>query len=292
MLNKLLFFYTETPLHAGTGSSVSVVDLPIQRERATQYPMVQGSGVKGALRSESKLAEQDLNVVFGPTTKTATASDRATASDHAGALAVGDARIVLFPVRSLAGVFAYATSVPVINRLLRDTGGSFTLHPLANTEALTTTRSALNASGKVVLEEYSFTAKADAAVDEIAVWLADNAFPQGDEYAYWRERVKSHLVILPEDAFRDFTMSGTEIRTHVRLDPAKKTVAGSALWTSESVPSDALFYAPVTFRKSRKENDNRNAQDIAQMTMDTVSARIQLGGDETTGQGIVALRWS
>jgi CRISPR-associated protein Cmr4 len=260
-----------------------VVDLPIQRERATQYPMVQGSGVKGALRSESRLGEQDLNVVFGPPT--------ATASDHAGALAVGDARIVLFPVRSLVGVFAYATSVPVINRLLRDTGGSFNLHPLANTEALITKQSALNASGKVVLEEYSFTAKADAAVDNLAAWLADNAFPVGEEYDYWRERVKSHLVILPEDAFRDFTVSGTEIRTHVRLDPAKKTVAEGALWTSESVPSDALFYAPVTFRASRKDKDNRNAEDIAQMTMDTVSPRIQLGGDETTGQGIVALRW-
>lgn len=290
MLNKLLFFYTETPLHAGTGSSVSVVDLPIQRERATQYPMVQGSGVKGALRSESGLAEQDLNVVFGPPT--------ATASDHAGALAVGDARIVLFPVRSLVGVFAYATSLPVINRLAREMGegregrDSFKLPNFETTEALTTKQSALNASGKVVLEEYSFTAKADAAVDKVAQWLADNAFPEGDEYAYWRERVKSHLVILPEDAFRDFTVSGTEIRTHVRLDPAKKTVAEGALWTSESVPSDALFYAPVTFRDSRKEKDTRNAQAIAQLAISNIKNRIQLGGDETTGQGIVALRWS
>jgi CRISPR-associated protein Cmr4 len=283
METKLLFFYTETPLHAGTGSSVSVVDLPIQRERATQYPMVQGSGIKGALRSQADMSPDEIAVVFGPET--------ATASDHAGAISVGDARIALFPVRSLVGVFAYATSVPVINRLARDAGGSFALPMLDTSEALVTSQSRLTAGGKVVLEEYSFNAKADPAVDEAAVWLHENAFPAGGEYAYWRERLMTHLVILPEDSFRDFTVSSTEIRTHIRLDKATKTVADGALWTSESVPSDALFYAPVTFRKSRKKDDLRDVGDIMQLTAEKLPPRIQLGGDETTGQGIAALRW-
>ncbi|NOG48211.1 MAG: hypothetical protein HND48_01265 [Chloroflexi bacterium] len=46
MIKGHLFMYTESALHAGTGASVSAVDLPIQRETNTQYPMVQGSGVK------------------------------------------------------------------------------------------------------------------------------------------------------------------------------------------------------------------------------------------------------
>jgi CRISPR-associated protein Cmr4 len=204
---------------------------------------------------------------------------------------VGDARIALFPVRSLVGVFAYATSVPVINRLARDARGSFALPMLDTSEALVTSQSRLTAGGKVVLEEYSFNAKADRVVDEAAVWLRENAFPAGGEYAYWRERLMTHLVILPEDSFRDFTVSSTEIRTHVRLDKATKTVADGALWTSESVPSDALFYAPVTFRKSRKKGDLRDVGDIMQLTAEKLPPRIQLGGDETTGQGIAALRW-
>ena len=283
METKQLFFYTESSLHAGTGSSVSVVDLPIQRERATQYPMVQGSGMKGAMRSQSDMSKDDIAVVFGPETD--------AASEHAGALSVGDARIVLFPVRSLAGVFAYASSAPVLNRLGREVGQAFKLPTQSNDEALVTTRSGLSASGRVVLEEYSFSAKTDAAVDTVAAWLAENAFPQGEAYDYWRKRVASHLVILPEDAFRDFTVSGTEIRTHIKLDTATKTVAQGALWTSESVPSDALFYAPVAFRDSRKSEDKRNAAAIAQIAMSKLPLRIQLGGDETTGQGMVALRW-
>src|SRR5690349_13579567 len=91
-----LYFYVETPLHVGTGSGLSSVDLPIQRERITQYPMIQGSGLKGKLRATAMAAAQnsdgwtseDVAAVFGPEKE---------GSEHAGALIVGDARILLFP---------------------------------------------------------------------------------------------------------------------------------------------------------------------------------------------------
>jgi CRISPR type III-B/RAMP module RAMP protein Cmr4 len=51
----ILYLYTETPLHAGTGSGLSNIDLPIQRERTTQYPMIQGSSIKGKLRATAEL---------------------------------------------------------------------------------------------------------------------------------------------------------------------------------------------------------------------------------------------
>jgi CRISPR/Cas system CSM-associated protein Csm3 (group 7 of RAMP superfamily) len=43
-----------SPLHAGTGQTVDVIDLPIARERATQLPLVPGSTVKGVLRDEAR----------------------------------------------------------------------------------------------------------------------------------------------------------------------------------------------------------------------------------------------
>ncbi len=102
--SALLFAYCETPVHAGTGRSVGTVDLPIQRERITGFPIVQASSVKGVLRATTQL--------FGP--------DRPEeASSHAGALQVTDLQVVLFPVRSLAGVFAWTTSPSVLARLGR-----------------------------------------------------------------------------------------------------------------------------------------------------------------------------
>ncbi len=282
--SSLLFIYTETSLHAGTGSTVSVVDLPIQRERSTNYPVVQGSGVKGALRAQSTASNGDVEAIFGPETK--------NADKHAGALSVGDARVLLFPVRSLAGVFAYVTCPAVLARLYRDLGDTLPIPAgIAENTALVTSSSKVIAGGKVVLEEYSFAPQPNADVTEIAKWLAANALPQGDEYAYWRWKLDNDLVILPDDAFRDFVTNSTEIVTRVRLEPGKKTVAQGALWTQESLPSDVLLFSTVVARASRRDGDPHTAADMLQKMQETTPARIQLGGDETTGQGFVALKW-
>src|SRR5437764_11733544 len=107
----MLYLYTETPLHAGVGSGLSSIDLPIQRERTTQYPMIQGSGIKGKLRATAEFEKvPDLDILFGSaktddkTAKTNMANAAKSndeSKDYAGALIVGDARILLFPVRSL-----------------------------------------------------------------------------------------------------------------------------------------------------------------------------------------------
>src|SRR5947209_1340089 len=46
----LLGIHALTSLHAGTGTALGVIDLAIQRERHTGWPMVAGSALKGILR--------------------------------------------------------------------------------------------------------------------------------------------------------------------------------------------------------------------------------------------------
>jgi len=285
VLEKSLFLYTETSLHAGTGSSVSAVDLPIQRERTTHYPLVQGSGVKGALRSQTNLRATDIVSIFGPEEKNADA--------HAGAISVGDARIVLFPVRSLSGVFAYVTSTLALARLKRLNSNmpAIPREPDASTAIVTTTSDLIASQKRVVLEEYSFTAVASSELSAIATWLSQNALPTTPEYGYWRAKVLTSLILLPENDFRDFAATSTEITTHVRLNKATKTVETGALWTQEAIPSDALFVVPVTVRNAR-DASKLVAADIVQKLADGyANNRMQLGGDETTGQGVVALKW-
>src|SRR2546430_6941162 len=111
----ILYLYVETPLHAGVGSGLSSIDLPLQRDRTSQYPMIQGSGIKGKLRATAEDVIKDkgvIDILFGPPTS--------GGDDYAGALIAGDARILLFPVRSLNGVFAYTTSYDVLSRFKRD----------------------------------------------------------------------------------------------------------------------------------------------------------------------------
>lgn len=278
-----LFIYTETSLHAGTGSSVSIVDLPIQRERSTQYPLVQGSGIKGALRQQINTEDADKFTLFGPDTQ--------NASDYAGALAVGDAQIVLFPVRSLVGVFAYVTCPHVLARIRRNASGLPALTGTVETGNALLSGNAVSTGGNVVLEEFTFTGTVNGEVTQIAQWLADNALPAGGEYAYWREKLKIGLVVLSDDDFRDFVVNSTEITTRVRLSPGTKTVANGALWTEESLPSDTLLMSAIMVRNARKQQDGRPAAELAELTGKALSgARLQIGGDETTGSGFVALR--
>jgi CRISPR-associated protein Cmr4 len=306
---NLLFLYTETPLHVGSGSSLGTVDLPIQRERHTNLPMVQGSGIKGKLRS---VFEPDGNesptskAIFGP---------QKDGSEHAGALSVGDARILLFPVRALAGVFAWVTCPLVISRLARD------LQMAGQTE-LAWNLNSLEVSGQnayipnsstvkipngnendVVLEEFSFRVQtSNSEVQKFADWLSGNVLPSGAEYKFWRDKIKQDLVIISDEAFTDFCQFSTDVVSRTKLDPATKTVVTGALWTEENLPSDALLYAPLFACDPRMESNKPKKKDEsgdmdATEVLSLVSAhlqnshsRLQLGGNETVGRGLVATR--
>jgi len=150
------------------------------------------------------------------------------------------------------------------------------------------------ANGKVVLEEFAFTAQTDNKVKDIANWLKDNALPVGEEYAYWRDSLEKRLVILPENAFQDFVQLSTEVIARVRIDDTKKTVERGALWTEEHLPSETLLYATLFASKPRVQNPPPDLQDAAAVLRFVQNAidgkRLQLGGDATVGRGIVQAR--
>jgi len=314
---RMLYLYVETPLHAGVGSGLSSIDLPIQRERTTQYPMIQGSGIKGKLRAamegdRKKLSSEEraiIDTLFGPPSKPADEQDNeVSGSTHAGALIAGDARILLFPVRSLAGVFAYTTSHDVLNRFMRDANRGrksldWTIPEAKEHTALVTGKSSITAGNAVVLEEFSFAEdkSVSSEVDNIAKWIANSALPQTEEYKHWRNKMQDSLVILPDDDFRDFVVNATEIITRISINRATKTAAGTALWTEEHLPTDTLLYVPIyatQARKMKKEGDREvpmmPADEILQKAATLEQSQngyIQLGGDETVGRGLVRIHW-
>lgn len=311
--SKMLYLFTESPLHAGAGAGLGAIDLPIQRERVTHYPLVQASGIKGAMRSyavpvgANKTLEEEGNIIFGP-------GETSNAADHAGAFAPGDARILLFPVRSLTGVFAWTTSVDVLRRWQREaTAVSTTNLPTLPQQApdegkcfVSDLRGAV-ANKTVVLEEFAFEVDntQTATVQNLAKWLATHALPTGTEYQWWRDSLQKKLVVLPDDDFRDFTRYATEVLTRIRLEQDTKTVKDGALWTEEHLPVDTLLFTPVRATRFRAEKDkwqnlngwgklqgaDAEAEAVLKWVEKQVNGRIQIGGDETVGRGIVALRW-
>lgn len=307
---RLLFIYTETPLHAGGGTGLGAVDLPIQRERITGYPIVQASGIKGALRSEAEPNNErdsaEKIAVFGPMD-----------AEHAGALSTGDARILLFPVRSLKGVFAWTTSLDVLERFRREalTIGLNNMPVLPkvqpDSDQAYSSGNAVVADKAVVLEEFAFDVIDDPEVNQqsrqLAEWLANNALPSINDvpaYEYWQKKLLESLIILPNDAFRDFVLHATEVVTRVRLEADTKSVIPGALWTQENLPVDSLLYTPVYATRLRMINGqaptawaNLDSHGQAKQVLEWIASknniphRFQLGGDETVGRGLVRLRW-
>jgi len=306
-----LFLYTETPLHVGSGTSFGVADLPIQREKHTYFPIVQSSGLKGVMRqfikeslykNAEEVINETLSIIFGP--------EGERASDHGGALSFSDARIVLFPVRSLNGVFTWITCPLALERFKRDMGLlgqqiNWQLPSDLKHGALTSENCVvLVDEDNIVLEEYTFKTSKSDSVSAVAKFLSLSALPDDKEHSYWSEKLynetgnSSSLVILSDTDFADFVRLSTELITRTRIDHEKGTVASGALWTEEHLPMDSLLYcmllcADPKSNKTQPPAELANAEKILQFMKSKLTNKnlIQLGGDETVGRGLVKVRY-
>lgn len=278
----------------GGGDSVGAIDLAIQREKFTDFPMAAGSGIKGAVRSWFELQSTSeskfkIPLIFGP--------EHGSSSEHAGAISFSDARILLFPIRSVKGVFAWATCLDVLHRLKRDaeltdlnldldipTDGDQTAIVSPNSELLID-------GNKLALEEYTFDAKEIESVKDIARWIADNALPQTEAYSYWRKRLVTHLVILPNDDFRDFTKHSTEVQTRISIVDETGTAKDGSLFYQENLPSESLMYSVVFAQRTMSKTIEKNLDE--DVVMDYLSSlngqHLQIGGDSSIGKGMMSV---
>jgi len=285
---RVVFIYAETAMHVGTGTGLGAVDLPIQREKHTDFPMIQSSGVKGSLRNTAELKLDDtlVKAIFG-------GAAGSEAEDHASAISPSDARILCFPVRALNGVFVWLTCPSVLARFQQDMRLDAVQIPMPQAEqALVSSQSLLLNGNSIVLEEYAYQATSTELVVEWAGYLASQALPQ--EYSFWRERLQSHLVVLHDDDFRDFVKYATEIVTRIKINPQSKVVdkENGALFTQELLPADSILYSIVEFSGSRNPTgENLSAAEVYQTLQQSVGTAIQIGADETVGRGRVRLTW-
>jgi len=298
--NALLFLHAHTPLHPGSGTALGFVDLPVQRERHTYWPVIPGSALKGILRDacrEKERANYDgsrrrandedptLTAVFGP-------GKIEDSDSHAGALAVTDARLLAFPVRSPKGVFAWVTCPAVLERLARDArlaGQSIPGLPLSlgKMEAACHEKSPLLFDdGSLVLEEFEFRRKSSAG--ELASWIAANAVR--DEAT--SKRIGTHLAVIPDDNFTHFARYATEITARIGLNYETKTVNKGALFYEEFLPSETIFYALVLASESRKRERGMKPTEVVTYLQKNLPPFLQVGADETIGKGICACNLS
>ena len=351
-----LFLVCETPLHAGSGDSLGVVDLPIQRERHTSFPKIEGSSLKGALRqafedisvpvqsgpenkyklldkgSGKKLWEacsrlddvwmdekgqprtnkdktvqltkyqEAIALTFGP--------EEAGGDGHAGALGFSDARLLLFPVKSMKGVFAWVTCPKVLQQFKKDmvlTSSPYTNEmPGKNCVPQSCTLFVKDKTDKrIVLEEYTFIVNEDENVTDLctilAKWLSQNVTSDN----FWQNKMEKDIIVLRNEDFTDFVNLSTEVITRTKINNATGTVAQGQLFTEEYLPAESVMYSLVLASPVFKENDDdkgafrmsldnpcftdcENEESKVMKFFETALPDvIQIGGNATLGKGLV-----
>lgn len=302
--SKLFFMICESPLHAGSGSDLDFIENPIQRERHTGYPKLEASSLKGALRErfsqELGRNSPGIKVGFGP-------DDPKPGNERQGSLGFTDGRLLLFPVKSMKGVFAWVSCYAVLERFKQDmrrTAGNqkFDIQPflpISDGEAIVFSEDLVvkneNGEEQIVLEEYAFAARQDAAikVDDqlLQSWLANQLFP-AEQFEFWNAEIKNKLVIVSDNDFADFVELTTEVITRNKINPQTGTVAAGHLFSEEYLPSDSVLYAlAMSHAEFHEKGEGKSAEETMRFFTENLVGPIrqsfQAGGNATIGKGLI-----
>jgi len=306
-LVDLVFMYVLTPVHMGSGHSLSYVDLPVQREKVTSYPVLWASGIKGVFRTNffkyienkrdnEKLNEKLVDIIFGP---------EDSEDSFSSCISITDAKILFYPVRSLKGVFAYVTCPFVIKRFLNELSSFYTnsknisnLPNLLNNQlnldddkVIIENDSVLKIdNNSIALEEFVFEIKNDQ--NNFLKNLLDIDFFKNLEDFINDNKFVSRVVLVSDNVFKDFVNYSVEIRTRIRIDQVSGVTKEGALFTQEFIPSDSIFYSFIFTKNSFDKNNKLSKDQINQKINEFLNDYnvLQFGSDETLGKGLIKLK--
>ena len=285
---RIYWLHALSPTHVGIGRGVGYIDLPIDRDGVTGWPIIRGSAFKGVWRDwavQQRLP--NIEQAFGR-------ADKDGEPANSGALIPTDAKLVCLPVRSFRGTFAWAAS-PMCLQMLRRTLELSGMKDLPDSPSSLPDTDAHHFEGRdantvlkegerIYLEDLDFTARACPTATMWAATIAAWVFPTDSA---WQEQFKKRFVVLPDSAFDFLCETGTEVHTRVRIDDDLKIVAKGALWTEESLPAETILAGIVQCDRVF----GRTGQEITPAGLLDGFARdsltLQIGGKATIGRGQV-----
>lgn len=280
---RALFLKVITPLHAGSGTDLRVIDLPIQREVHTGFPKIEASTLKGCMRSSFNKNGPDselVNTIYG---------NEGESELSAAAIAITDAKLLFFPVRSAKGVYALITCPMVLERFQKEmalVGIALKMNIVSSDAfALVSKDSVLKFNidenkNTILLDEYRYDASVNSSFENFCKRLQD--------FIGAADSIAERAVLLPDDDFKDFVMHATSIVTRIKVG-TNGVVENQALFTEEYLPEESIFYSLIMMDDSKLKLNSLKSDEL----METFSKHFhvhkifQIGADETLGKGFV-----
>jgi CRISPR-associated protein Cmr4 len=274
MKKAIVGLFSETALHPGAEGTLGAIDLPVAREATTDFPVIPGTALKGAIRdkAENVWVEENrskVSHIFGE-------------PDQGGSIIFTDARLLLLPVRSLTSHYRWVTSPYILERFQRDllflgNNSCYNL-PLSDLPPLSQGQAICSKGGKYFLEELSFESEQKA--EECAV-IAD-VISKLIFHSSGKKRLREQLVVVSDDDFKYLAKYSLPVNARNQLDDKTKT--SENLWYEEIIPPDTLLY---TLFVERVNNDS--LKDLRELFNN--NPYLQVGGNETVGQGWCIISW-
>lgn len=252
-----------TSLHVGEGTQIGSIDLPVARERHTDWPYVPGASLKGALRACARRnggSEDDIRRVFGAMPGETLAR---------GGTVFGDGVLLALPARSFTSTFVLLASPLTLGRLARQISGAPELPASSSAERILVGRGFdLKVPGKelAVVEDLCFIQENSTRVNAWADFLRERWL--GDEAPL------DHLGVVHDDVFAHAARAWLPVRTRNAIDAVTGVVDEHKLFSVEYVAPEALFWTLI---------EGENA--LLPLPGDAFA----LGGYNSTGSGRVTL---
>ena len=298
--NSIVLMYALSPCHAGSGSAMGVVDLPIQRERHTNWPVIQASGVKGAFRANfdrfrNCIGANDRQQIqdFNKITDSIFGSSKS--GGYAGSFSLSDAKILAYPMRSNAAPFVWITCPAILKRLIKDVLFIGKAAPVFVWKDIETLLSGDNTGSKAFKLNGSFGEHKDILLEDYQVRLESDHSPiAGLQQLVSEYMIAAERLLLVSDEVFDYGVSDcTQITAKISIDSTTGTTLDGSLRYQEELPADTIMYSVVCWGDTKNSvEDKLKAETIKKFICEQVIEKyIQIAGDETLGRGIFELSW-
>ena len=292
---KTYWLHALTPVHVGVGFGSGFIDLPILREKITNWPLIPGSSVKGIqaefFRTRIKEATGQRKTALQSLEKTAFGQG-GDENANAGAIVFTDARIICLATRSYYGTFAYVTSPLVLNRLRRD--AALAGSKLADLPQITLAAETAAVSGQdsqvwyaaarqVCLGELNLSC---GVSEDLATWATaiSSILFSGD--AAWASIFAKRFTVVPDDTFDFLCETGCEVNARIKIQQDRKIVERGQFWYEESLPAESILAGLVWCDKVYSPGGSLKPAEILEGVCSDETV-LQVGGKATVGKGRV-----